>query len=464
MQQTGQRQEAPAARDSSELWIATLVASLGGLLFGYDNIVISGAIHSIQSYFHLDAIGVGWAAGCALIGCLIGSATAGAIADRFGHRVTLGICALCFGLSALGVWASGSWASFVFWRIVGGVGIGSASIIAPMHIAEIAPARQRGRLVTLYQLGIVLGILSAVFVNMLIQRSGNEAWNVQSGWRWMFLAGVVPALLFSAIILRTVESPRWLLKMGRRAEALEILRWLSGDSTAREEVASIETALNRDRGEFPELFRAGLRRALLIGIMLAGLSQASGITPLFSYLPEVFRAAGAAAGDAFVQSVLVGLVNTVFTLVAVWLVDVVGRRTLILFGTAFQFMSFLEVGFLYRAHAGSWSILACVMLFVAAHAVGNGAVCWVIISEIFPTKLRGRAMSIATTSLWVFAYLGNQVFPVMQSRLGSAGTFWCFSCAALLNFAFVAWFVPELKNRPLEQIEVYWNKGSRLTK
>jgi MFS transporter, SP family, arabinose:H+ symporter len=464
MQQTAERHDAPVARSSTKLWIATLVSSLGGLLFGYDNIVISGAIHSIQEYFHLDAIGLGWAAGCALIGCLLGSATAGGIADRFGHRVALGVCALCFGLSSVGVWASGSWTSFVFWRIVGGVGIGSASIVAPMHIAEIAPARHRGRLVTLYQLGIVLGILSAVFVNMLIQRSGDEAWNIHSGWRWMFLAGVVPAVLFGAMMFRTVESPRWLLKVGRRAEALHTLSQLSGESAAQQEVAQIEVALGRDRGELSELFRTGLRRALLIGILLAGLSQASGITPLFSYLPEVFRAAGAATGDAFLQSVLVGLVNTVFTLVAVWLVDVVGRRTLILFGTAAQFVAFLTVGFLYRAHADSWSILACVMAFVAAHAVGNGAVCWVIISEIFPTKLRGRAMSIATTSLWVFAYLGNQVFPLLQSRLESSGTFWCFSGAALLNFAFVLWFVPELKNRPLEEIEAYWTKGSPLTK
>ena len=205
------------------LIIAASVSALGGLLFGYDNIVISGAIHYLSLCFNLDAAGVGWAAGCALIGCTVGAAGAGAVVDRIGLKKGLAICAACFALSSLGMWFAASLNQFVIWRLIGGLGIGAASIIAPMYIAEIAPARLRGRLVTLYQLGIVLGILAAVFVNMLIQRMGDEAWNTSTGWRWMFFVGIVPALLFGMTIIPAVESPRWLMKMGRREEALSVL-------------------------------------------------------------------------------------------------------------------------------------------------------------------------------------------------------------------------------------------------
>ena len=443
-------------RSRRHLVVATIVSALGGLLFGYDNIVISGAIGYLARFFELDEARIGWAAGCALIGCIVGSATAGWIVDRLGGKVGLWLCAVCFALSSLGVWFAGSLTQFVLWRMIGGLGIGAASIVAPMYIAEIAPTRMRGRLVTFYQLGIVLGILSAVFVNMLIQRMGDDAWNVALGWRWMFFAGIVPAALFAAMIVPAVESPRWLMKMGRRAEAYDILCRLNGPQVATVESDEIQQSLVQEEGRLSELFTTGFRRALLIGIMLAGLSQASGITPLFSFLPEVFKAAGAETGDAFLRSVLVSVINTIFTLMALWLVDIAGRKTLIVAGTSMQFVSFAAVGWIYHVHGGGAGVLVFVMAFVAAHAVGNGAVCWVIISEIFPTKVRGRAMSIATTSLWLFAYIGNQAFPLMQKNLGNSGTFWCFSGAALINMLCVLLLVPETKGRSLEQIEDIW--------
>ena len=435
--------------------IAASVSTLGGLLFGYDNIVISGAIGYLGQLFHLDAAGIGWAAGCALIGCIGGCALAGTVADYLGKKKGLALCAVCFALSSGGIFFAANLNQFVVWRLIGGLGIGAASVISPNYIAEIAPTRVRGRCVTLYQLGIVVGILAAVFVNMLIQRMGDETWNITVGWRWMFFAGIVPALLFGAMILPAVESPRWLMKMGRREEATRVLAELNGAEAALGEAAEIENSLASEEGHISELFTV-FRRPLLLGIMLAGLQQISGITPLLSFLPQIFRAAGTASGDAFFQSVLVSLVNLLFTLFALWLVDRAGRKTLILVGTTLQFISLALVGWLYHVHGSGLTVLIFVMSFVAGHAFGNGVACWVIISEIYPTKVRGRGMSIATTALWLVGYLGNQLFPIMQKTLGSDGTFWCFSAGALLTIVLVGLLIPETKGRSLEEITKFW--------
>jgi len=439
------------------LKVAAIVSALGGFLFGYDNIVISGAIGDISQLFHLDAAGVGWAAGCALLGCIVGCATAGTVADYLGKKTGLALCALCFALSSVGMLFAANLHEFVLWRVIGGLGIGTASVISPNYIAEIAPTRVRGRCVTLYQLGIVVGILAAVFVNTLIQRLGDEAWNISSGWRWMFFAGVVPALLFGAMILPAVESPRWLMKVGRRDEAIGVLSQIDGAETAKQEAAQIEDSLAMEEGHLSELFTT-FRRPLLLGVMLAGLQQVSGITPLFSFLPEIFRAAGSATSDAFSQSVLVSVVNLVFTFFALWLVDEAGRKTLILAGTTVQFLSFAMVGWFYHIQGSGLAILIFVMSFVAGHAFGNGVACWVIISEIYPTKVRGRGMSIATTALWLVGYLGDQMFPIMQKHLASGGTFWVFSAGALLTITLVAWQVPETKGRSLEEITRCWTE------
>lgn len=439
------------------LIVAASVSTLGGLLFGYDNIVISGAIGYLSQLFHLNAAGVGWAAGCALVGCIVGCALAGTVADFLGKKKGLALCALCFALSSVGMMFAASLDQFVIWRLIGGLGIGAASVISPNYIAEIAPTRVRGRCVTLYQLGIVVGILAAVFVNMLIQRMGNEAWNISTGWRLMFLAGVVPAVLFGLMIVPAVESPRWLMKVGRRQQAVSILAKLNGPQVAQTEAAEIDGALANEEGHISELFTT-FRRPLLLGIMLAGLQQISGITPLFSFLPEIFRSAGTATSDAFFQSVLVSIINLVFTLFALWLVDRAGRKTLILAGTSLQFASLALVGWFYHIHGSGLAVLILVMSFVAGHAFGNGVACWVIISEIYPTKVRGRGMSIATTALWMVGYLGNQLFPVMQKNLGSDGTFWIFSAGALLTIILVSWLVPETKGRSLEEITKLWTE------
>ncbi|HEY4979542.1 MAG TPA: sugar porter family MFS transporter [Candidatus Acidoferrum sp.] len=454
--------QAGQAHSRAPLIVAATVSTLGGLLFGYDNIVISGAIGFLSQLFHLDAAGIGWAAGCALVGCIAGCAAAGSVADYLGKKKGLALCALCFALSSIGMLFAADLHQFVLWRLIGGVGIGAASVISPNYIAEIAPTKIRGRCVTLYQLGIVAGILAAVFVNMLIQRMGNEAWNISTGWRWMFLAGIVPAVLFGVMILPAVESPRWLMKMGRRDQAIGVLAKINGADVARSEAAEIENSLATEEGHISELFTT-FRRPLLLGIMLAGLQQLSGITPIFSFLPEIFRTAGTATSDAFFQSVLVSLINLVFTLFALWLVDRAGRKTLILAGTSLQFVSLAMVGWFYHIHGSGLAVLIFVMSFVAGHAFGNGVACWVIISEIYPTKVRGRGMSIATTALWLVGYLGNQMFPIMQKSLGSDGTFWVFSAGALLTIVLVGWLIPETKGRSLEQITKLWTEDQSPT-
>lgn len=430
---------------------------MAGFLFGYDNIVISGAIAYLSIHYGLAPIAVGWAAGCGLAGCLVGSATAGAIAGRFGLRPALYGCAFCFAVSSLGVWTAGNFAQFAALRILGGVGIGAASIVAPMYIAEISPARIRGRLVVLYQLGIVLGILASVYVNMLIRNSGSENWNAEYGWRWMFAAAGVPAIVFFVILIFSKESPRWLMKNGLEQQALAVLSAINGAETAAAEVSTIHQSLQEERGGLRELLSRDVRPALVMGFVLAAFSQTSGITALLSFLPQVFQSSGQEASSAFQQSVMVGVVNLICTGLAIWLVDRVGRRTLLLAGTLLQTIALASAGTLYATHGNNLQILVSIMLFVSGHAVGNGAVCWVIISEIFPTKIRGVAMSVATTAIWIFAYLANQFFPLMQKHFGTDGLFFFFAVMAALNLVYVFAVVPETKGYTLEQITTVWS-------
>lgn len=443
------------------LVISTLVSALAGFLFGYDNIVISGAIHYLSVFFRLGAAGTGWAAGCALVGCVLGAAAAGSLADRFGLKLSLNVCAVCFALSSVLVWAVPLFPAFIGGRILGGIGIGAASIVAPMYMAEIAPVNVRGRLVVLYQLGIVLGILCAVFVNLLIERSGSQAWNTEAGWRLMFLAGVVPAVLFALAILCSNESPRWLMKMGREPQALAVLTAISGQAAATSQTTSIRNSLALEHANFSSLFRGTQRTALLTGIALAAFTQLSGITSVLSFLPDVLKAAGQSVNRSFFQTVLVGAANVVFTCLAIWLVERAGRKILIMCGTAIQTAALLWLAKLYYSQFGGPAVVAGIMLFVAGHAIGNGAVCWVIIAEIFPTKLRGVAMSIATTALWIAAYLANQFFPLLQKHLGDAGTFFLFAIVALANFLFVWIRVPETRGYALEDNSTIWHKHTK---
>jgi len=444
------------------LIIATLVAALGGFLLGYDNLVISGTLDYLAKNFKLDELGTGFAASIAQLGGLAGVLCGGWIADRIGLKRSLYLCALSFVISSVGIYFSGNIESYTFWRLVCGIGSGAATIIAPMYVAEIAPAAVRGRIVTVFQLGLVFGIFLALLANSSIHGLGDETWNILHGWRWMFLVGALPGALFFLAVFMAVESPRWLMKVGKEREAGEILTKLDGPERGAEVASEIRQALAGEEGKLSELFRSPFFRPLIIGVVLAALSQASGINVVLVYLPEIFKASGLNASDAFSQSVLVSLVNIAFSFVALWLIDLSGRRTLIQIGTAIQFLGLATIGVMYSGSVTGLVLALAIMAVMAGHAVGNGAACWVVISEIFPTKLRGRAMSVALSGMWIASYLTLLVFPLLRKHLGDAGTFWCFAGFALVNFLYTRFQVPETKGLSLEQIEAMWQRGGKV--
>ena len=431
----------------------SFVAALGGLLFGYDTAVISGAIGFLKERFGLNEYMVGWAASSALVGCIAGALLAGALSDRFGRKNALRLAALLFLVSAIGTALPRDLATFVVFRIVGGVGVGAASLLSPLYIAEVSPPRIRGRLVSLNQLAIVSGMLLVYFVNLMVQRLGDQAWNVDHGWRWMFGSEALPASLFLLLLYAVPESPRWLAKQGRSREALSVLALVSPGPQAGAELARIEQALAQESASFGQLFHGGMRMALVIGVVLAVFQQVTGINAILYYAPTIFQAAGAAGDAAFVQTVSVGAVNLVFTFVAIWLVDKAGRKALLLAGTALQCTALFLVGAFYYAGSQSVWVLVCILIYVAAFAMAMGPVVWVILSEIFPTRIRGLAMSVATLVLWTSCFAVSQTFPILVEHLGSAWTFWLYAALSAASFVFTLRVVPETKGRSLEEIE-----------
>jgi SP family arabinose:H+ symporter-like MFS transporter len=445
-------------RFTTSLVLATLVAVLGGFLLGYDNLVISGTLDYLTKHFKLDAFSTGFAASIAQLGGLFGALSGGLLAERLGLKRCLYLCAISFVISSVGIYLAQSIEMYTFWRLVCGLGSGAATIIAPMYVAEIAPAKVRGRVVTLYQIGMVVGIFSALLANSKIHGLGDEVWNIETGWRWMFLVGALPGAAFFVAVLAAVESPRWLMKVGRETEALAILDKLDGPARARAVAEDIRGSLNKEEGKFSDLFKFPYLKPLIIGILLATFSQTSGINVVLVYLPEIFKASGLNAADAFSRSVSVSVVNIFFSFIALWLIDRAGRRSLLQLGTAIQFLALATIGLMYASGASGLFLAIAIMAVMAGHAVGNGVACWVIISEIFPTKLRGRAMSMAISGMWVASYITLLIFPLMRQYLGDAGTFWCFAAFALINLIYARLQVPETKGMTLEQIERIWRK------
>lgn len=453
------RRRGPAATVSQTfLVLICIVAALGGLLFGFDTAVISGAVGLFRAEFHLSAFMTGWAAGSAIIGCMIGAAVAGPMADAFGRRRMLLLSGAFFAVSAIGCGLSRNVDHLVLFRIIGGIGIGIASITSPMYIAEVAPAAIRGRLVTFQQLAIVSGILAAFFSNALVVRT---AMTDPEKWRWMFAIGAFPAVAFIVLIFLIPESPRWLAKRGDAQTALATLTRISGSSEAEAEMARITQANEGEKGTFSDLFRPGLRRALVVATLLAVFSQIVGINAIMYYAPEVFKQAGAGDAAAFSSAVWVGVVNFLATIVAMNTVDRLGRKPLLLCGTAFLAVALLAVGYAFYTKSGGLWVLIAVLGYIAGFAVSLGPVCWVIISEFFPTKTRGRAMSVATVALWGACYLVSQTFPMLLENAGPARTFWGYGVVAAITAAFIAFFVPETKGRSLEEIEQYWRRMVR---
>jgi len=453
-----------------------LIATLGGLLFGYDTGVISGAIEPMTVEFGLNDFMKGWVSGCVLVGCAAGVLLVGPISDRFGRKVAMFLAALMFLASAIGTAVPDDIVTFIIFRIVGGLGIGIASISTPMYIAEITPAHIRGRMVAVNQIAIVIGIAGTAFINYLIVRAqgdpslpANQAWIIETGWRWMFATGVVPSLVFAALILFIPESPRWLIERGGGEKALRILEKVSGPVVAASEHDSIKTALSQEKGTWSELFSKRLRLPLTIGILLAILQQITGINVFLYFGATIFKTLSAKTGvDAgLLTQIIINGSCIVFTVIAIATVDKWGRRPLMIVGAAGMGVSLIGMGlmaqFLSDPNAASTWMLAFIILYIACFGLSLGPVVWVILSEIFPTAVRGRALGLATFFLWTADYAVTQTFPMMDAKgswfvkhFNHAFPFYtyAFFCAVLIV---IVWkLVPETKGRTLEEIEQSW--------
>lgn len=443
------------------LLLITAIGALGGFLFGYDTAVISGAIGFLEHKYELDANMKGWAVSSAIVGCIFGVAIAGILADKIGRKRALIITAFLFAISAIGCAIADNFTQLVVARIVGGVGVGAASMLSPLYISEIAPAHKRGTLVSLYQLAIVLGINIVFLFNYVLAGSNTEQWNIDFGWRYMLGSETVPAMLFLIALFFVPESPRWLAKKGRDIEALDILEKINSKEVAKGVHLEIRKALGQEKGSIKELFAPGIRTAMVIGIILALFSQITGINAIMYYAPEILKGAGFAVDSALMQTVIIGVINTVFTFVAIKYIDKVGRRVLLLWGISGMVFCLFVIGMLYQFDltSGPW-LLIFILGFVGCFATSLGPIPWVIISEIFPTKTRGIAMSISIMVLWVGVMLISQFTPVLLDSLGAGQTFWLFMLNAIFLLIFTYKMIPETKGKSLEEIELSWKKNS----
>lgn len=448
------------------IWTVSAVAALGGLLFGYDWVVIGGAKPFYEKFFHLTEPALqGWAVSCALVGCLTGAIISGSLSDRYGRKRLLMLAAFLFAVTSLGTASASSFKIFVMWRILGGVAIGLASNLSPMYISEVSPAESRGKLVSLNQLTIVIGILMAQFVNWLIaQRVPLDAtavdilhsWNGQTGWRWMFGVTALPSLLFFVGMLFVPESPRWLARAGKREKARALLTRIGGASYATQALEAIETTLRSEQKKvsFRDLADPKLVKILFLGVVLAVYQQWCGINVILVYADEVFSAAGYKVSDILLNIVIAGAVNVVFTFVAIATVDRIGRRILMLIGSAGLAVVYTLLGVGYYIHSQGLHMLILVVMAIACFAMSLGPVVWVVISEIFPNRIRGAAMSVAVSSLWIACFVLTYTFPLLNAALGPAKTFWIYAGICAAGFIFVQFRLPETKGKTLEQIEM----------
>ncbi|MBB6734116.1 sugar porter family MFS transporter [Cohnella sp. CBP 2801] len=437
--------------------LVSVIGAVGGLLFGFDTAVVSGAVGFLQDRFHLGDFGAGWAVSSLIIGCIVGAIASGWLSDRLGRkRVLIGAAGL-FVIGSIATALPDTFTGYVIARMISGLGIGITSTICPLYNAEIAPARYRGRLVALNQFAIVTGIFLTYFVNSGIASAGSDAWDISTGWRWMFGIGAIPGLIFMALLFLVPESPRWLIKRGKPEKALDVLLRIHGEEAAKQEVLEIKQSFRQEKSSLRELFKPGMRFALFVGIGLAILQQVTGINAILYYAPEILKQTGAGTNAALIQTILVGFVNMVFTVVSIWLIDKVGRKALLLTGTSIMAACLGLIGLLFHTgHSSGYLVLALILVYTAAFSISLGPVVWVMLSEIFPNRVRGMATSIASMLLWAADYAVSQSFPPLLSWAGPAATYWTFGIMALFTVFFTVAFVPETKGKTLEQMENLW--------
>lgn len=444
----------------------TLVATLGGFLFGYDTGVISGADQLIQGFFKLSPGEIGFVVSSALLGCMIGSAISGALSKYFGRKRALLIAAVLFFISALGSAFPDTTTSLVIYRLFGGIGVGLASAIAPMYIAEIAPSHMRGKLVSINQLAIVMGFLVVFFVNYYLKDPVNQQWNLETGWRYMFASECIPALLFFLLLLLVPESPRWLMMQGFKEEALKVLKRVNTAEEAKVVVTDIEKSLASDQGTGFSFKYPKIGLIILIGVALSFFQQITGINAILYYGPRIFQSMNLAGDIAMINQIIVGVSMMIFTIIAIFTVEKFGRKPLLIIGTMGMGICILIFGmFTYNQYEGVGALPALVG-YIAFFSISQGPIVWVYLAELFPNKVRGTVMSLAVFAQWLANYMVSQTFPMMADESGylfqtyhGAFPFWLYGAFCFVAIIFIWKLVPETKGKGLEEIEKYWKRA-----
>lgn len=446
----------------SYLILISFVSAMGGFLFGYDWVVIGGAKPFYELFFNIaDSPSIqGFAMGSAIVGCLLGVMTSGGLCDRYGRKPLIIAAMIIFIVAAIGTGICNTLFWFIIFRILGGIGIGIVSNLSPMYIAEVSPSDIRGKFVSINQLTIVLGILSAQLVNWLIADSilpGEDiltSWNGQMGWRWMFWAGGMPAVVCLFLVFFIPESPKWLGTRRRFDESKRILARIGGDDYAEKEIEVLKQAETAaEKVNYKLLCKGKMPKILLIGVVIAVFQQWCGINVIFNYAQEIFSAAGYGVSDILFNIVITGVTNVVFTIIGMYAVDKIGRRALLLFGAIGLTTVYSLMGLCYYMQLSGILVLVLVMLAIGCYAMTLAPVTWVVLSEIFPTKIRGVAMAVSTFTLWTACFILTYTFPLLNSTFGTSGTFWFYGIICLLGFLFIKMNLPETKGKSLEQIE-----------
>ena len=440
-------------KSSLYLYFICLIATMGGLMFGFDVAIISGAVPFIQPYFGWNELQLGWGVSSLLLGAIAGAFGSGVLSDMYGRKKVLIVVALFFAVSCTFTALATSSIVFISARVFGGLAVGAASVLSPMYVAEVAPPTNRGMLVSVYQLAIVLGILCSYTINYGLH-------NIDNNWRWMFATGIIPSVLFFVGLFFIPESPRWLYKAGKKDDSLKVLTGIGGESLAKVEILEIAESLKGDSSSVSmgELFKPSVRKVMLVGFLLAIFVQISGINTIVDYAPKILLAAGVEINNALLQTSLVGLINFIFTFVAIFFIDKIGRRSLYLIGSMGMVITLIMLAISFYLKMEGVFTLICILLFIAFFASCIGPVFWTLVSEIFPNRIRGKAVAFASFTQWIFNFLVVLLFPHFLASLGGAKTFLFLALMSFLQLLFTYLYVPETKGKSLEEIEQFWER------